>query len=210
MDVRVQTNPFPAILLAGPPHIGKSVLSFLLTGHLRQMRTPHILLRAIPDNEGDWPMSSDQHLIYTLRFKHKGKLSASFLAHLRQMIDRRSLPLLVDLDGALHKDHFELIEACSHSILLYNETEDCAKWQRDLAQAGLLPIAELQSQQGADDQILNLRPVLEGIISNLERGLKHQKVGATFGVLLDRVAGICHFTDPELEHFRLSNIPKDS
>lgn len=203
----MQTNPFPAILLAGPPHSGKSVLSYLLTEHLRQMRVQHYLLRAVPDGEGDWYLSGNQELVRALRVDHKRGFSGGFVAHMRKVIEQRRVPLLVDIGGRPQGDQFGLIEACSHSILLHREAADCAEWQGHLARFGLQPVAELQSQQAADDRILETRPVLTGIISGLERDLDQRKAGATFGALLDRVAGIFNLSDQQLERLHLSDAP---
>ena len=45
---------FNAILIGGPPHSGKSVLTYSLTQTLRQQGIDHYVLRACPDGEGDW------------------------------------------------------------------------------------------------------------------------------------------------------------
>jgi CRISPR-associated protein Csx3 len=205
--MNMQTNPFPAILLAGPPHSGKSVLSYLLTEHLRQMKKPHYLLRAVPDGEGDWYLNGDQSLVRSLRLDHKRGFSAAFVAHMRKVIEQRQVPLLVDIGGRPQGDQFGLIEACSHSILLYHETADCAEWQGHLARAGLQPVAELRSMQKADDRILETRPVLTGIISGLERELEGRRAGVAFGALLDRVAGICDYEETALERLHLKGAP---
>lgn len=203
----MQINPFPAILMAGPPHSGKSVLSFLLTAHLRQMKTAHCLLRAVPDGEGDWYMNGDQGLVRSLRLENKRGFSARFVAHMCRVIEQRRVPLLVDIGGMPQGDQFGLIEACSHSILLYREAMGYTEWRGHLARFGLQPVAELQSQQAVDDRILAPRPVLRGIISGLERDPAQRKAGATFGALLDRVAGICDYDESYLENLHLSDAP---
>jgi len=38
-------NPFPAVVIGGPPHSGKSVLTYLLTRQLRALRVEHYVLR---------------------------------------------------------------------------------------------------------------------------------------------------------------------
>ncbi len=48
---------FPAILVGGPPHSGKSVLTYSLTQALRRRGVDHYVLRAAPDGEGDWANS---------------------------------------------------------------------------------------------------------------------------------------------------------
>jgi len=46
-------NQFPALMIGGPPHSGKSVLAYSLTQALRARQIDHYLLRACPDGEGD-------------------------------------------------------------------------------------------------------------------------------------------------------------
>src|SRR5438552_6610469 len=44
----------PAILIGGPPHTGKSVLTYSLSQALRKRSIEHYVIRASPDGEGDW------------------------------------------------------------------------------------------------------------------------------------------------------------
>lgn len=204
----MQTNPFPAILLAGSSNSGKSVLSFLLTAHLRKMHISHYLLRTMPADENNWYLESDdQSLVRTLRSEHKRGYSAKFIMQMLRVIEQRRVPLLVDIGGEPQDDQFGLIEACSHSVLLYDDEAICAKWQAMLAHAGLQPVAELLSRQVADDQILEQRPVLTGFISGLECDPAQRKMGTTFEALLSRVAGICNYEEAYLERLHLADAP---
>ncbi len=203
----MQTNPFPAILLAGPPHSGKSVLSYLLTEHLRQMHVPHYLLRAVPDGEGDWFLTGQSESVRLLRMRNKRGFSSTFVVHMRRAIESRPVPLLVDIGGKPQGDQFDLIAACTHSILLYHEQDDRAEWRGHLARAGLQPLAELRTELNATDHLLESRPVLEGVISGLQRETQQRHVGATFGALLDRVEGVFHFEEAELERIHLPEAP---
>jgi CRISPR-associated protein Csx3 len=203
----MQTNPFPAILLAGPPHSGKSVLSFLLTEQLRQMRVPHYLLRAAPDNEGDWFFTGDLEAVRILRARDKRGFTKAFVAQQRQVIEKRWLPLLVDIGGRPQGEQFDLIRACTHSVLLYPNQDDYTVWRAHLADAGLLPVAELHSQLKAPDRITQDRPVLTGVISGLQREKELRRAAATFGALLDRIAGIFQTDEASLERIHLPLAP---
>lgn len=203
----MSTNPFPAILLAGPPHSGKSVLSFLLTDHLRKMRVPHYLLRAAPDYEGDWYLEENLDTVHLLRLRNKRGFTPQFVAQQLNIIQNRWLPLLVDIGGKPQGDQFDIIRACTHSILLYRDQEDYTAWRRHLDGSGLLPVAELRSQQDAADQMTSPHPLLTGVITGLDRTLSQRRAGTTFGALLDRVAGIFKTDEPTVENLHLAHAP---
>lgn len=203
------TNLFPAILLAGPPNCGKSVLSFLLTYRLRELGISHYLLRAVPDGEGDWFMVGHPEVVQTLRTIHKTSYSSHFVEHMLHSIHRRVLPLLVDIGGRPQGEQFGLIRACTHSILLYRTDEERNSWQKILTESGLIPIAELQSALSINDSIQQLQPYICGIISSLERDTAKRKIGMTFGAVLERVAGISSYNESDLEreHERQAPFP---
>jgi CRISPR-associated protein Csx3 len=193
------TNLFPAILLAGPPHCGKSVLSFLLTYRLREMRVSHYLLRAVPDGEGDWYLAGQPEVVQSLRTIHKTSFSSQFVEHMMATIEGRFLPLLVDIGGKPQGDQFGIIKACTHSILVYRTDEQLHEWREILSNSGLIPIAELHSTLTEEETIQKHQPFLQGIISGLERDINKRKAEMTFGLVLDRVAGICSYDETALE-----------
>jgi len=205
--VNIRTNPFPAILLTGPPQTGKSVLSYLLTEHLRQIRVPQSLLRAVPDDDGDWHYGGDREIFYRLCSYKKGDCSTAFLDYISQAIEKRWLPLLVDVSGKFQGDQLDLIDGCTHSILLYRDDEDYLKWRDRLAGIGLQTVEELLSEPDAADKILEIRHVMRGTIGGLKREIENRRVGAIFGALLDRVAGISHYNALELERIHLIDAP---
>ncbi|MGB1254193.1 MAG: hypothetical protein ACPG8W_26515, partial [Candidatus Promineifilaceae bacterium] len=55
-------HPFPAIAFGGPPHSGKSVLTYLLSQHLRTLSIDYSPLPATPDGEGNWSYESPANL----------------------------------------------------------------------------------------------------------------------------------------------------
>lgn len=202
------TNLFPAILLAGPPNCGKSVLAFLLTHRLRELGISHYLLRAVPDGEGDWFLTGQPDVVQNLRTIYKTGYSSPFLAHMHQTIERRPLPLLVDIGGRPQGDEqIGLIKACTHSILLYRTEGERLAWQKLLAEAKLLPIAELRSTLMEEESIEERQPILRGIIRGLNRDPDKRSAGMTFGVLLERMAGICSYDAVTLEHIHIKHAP---
>jgi CRISPR-associated protein Csx3 len=204
----MRMNLFPAILLAGPPNCGKSVLAFLLTQRLRELGISHYLLRAVPDGEGDWYLNGDPQVVHTLRTMNKVAFSSQFIEHMLNAIESRLLPLLVDIGGRPQGDQLGLIKACTHYILLYRTPEERITWHELLDQTDLLPLAELRSSLNNDEEIIQERqPFLSGIISGLDRDEKKRLTGMTFGVLLERVAGICSYDAVSLEQEHLKHAP---
>jgi len=200
-------NLFPAILLAGPPHSGKSVLAYLVTNRLRQMNIAHYLLRAVPDGEGNWFLQGGGEAVRLLRLKHKGQYTPAFLAHMHQVIENRALPLLVDIGGRPQPDQMDLLAACTHSVLLYRTAADLAEWQPRLAALHLLPVAELRSSQSEADQIEAHQPTLKAVITGLERDLEKRQSGLVIDALLEHLAGICRYDAEYLESVHLTRAP---
>jgi hypothetical protein len=83
-------NSFPAILLGGPPHSGKSVLTYLLTQELRTRRVSITCCAPVPDGEGDWSQEAPPPTVQLLRYK--GVFSAAFVDHICLDLERRHLP----------------------------------------------------------------------------------------------------------------------
>jgi CRISPR-associated protein Csx3 len=203
----MNTNLFPAILLAGSPNCGKSVLAFLLTHHLRQLGIAHYLLRSAPDGEGDWYLAGQPDVVKTLRAVHKRSYSSQFIAHMHNAIMARPLPLLVDIGGRPQGDQVNLIKACTHSILLYRSEDERLKWRTMLNEARLTPIAELRSTLNEQEIAAERQPYLRGAISGLQRDPEMRKTGLVFGILLELVAGICSYDTASLEQIHLKHAP---
>ncbi|MEJ5198633.1 MAG: CRISPR-associated protein Csx3 [Anaerolineae bacterium] len=198
------TNLLPAILIAGPPHSGKSVLAYLLSRRLREAQVPHILLRAAPDGEGDWFYQGPEEV--RLRQRRKGVYTASLLAEMEAAIRRRNLPMLVDIGGRPRDAQFRLFDACTHVIHLWREADDRRQWEAWLEERSLIPIATLQSQLTLPDHITSDVGPLQGIITGLERS--NPQPGPLFERVLERVRGICSYPPEALEAEHLRRAPE--
>ncbi len=196
----MNTNLLPAILLAGPPHSGKSVLSYALSQRLRQHGIQHVLLRVAPDGEGDWFYQTDVDLRVLVR--QKGEFTPELMERVTAAIQNRVLPLLVDVGGRPTDDQLGPILACTHFVQLFREDSDRKDWQQRLQPTRLLPIAELQSQLEGPDVIADDGSPLQGVITGLECG--GPRLGPLFDLVYERVAGICAYPAPllEAEHLR--------
>ncbi|MGC8781981.1 MAG: CRISPR-associated protein Csx3 [Anaerolineae bacterium] len=200
------TNLLPAILLAGPPHSGKSVLAYHLSRRLREAQVAHILLRAAPDGEGDWFYESPEEV--RMRQRQKGSYTGPLIEALQQAISRRHLPMLVDIGGRPREIQFRLLDACTHVIHLWREEDDRQTWARWLEERGLIPIASLRSRLVPPDHLELTQGSLSGTITGLERA--GPRLGPAFGAVLERVTGICAYPPGALEAEHLRQAPTDA
>lgn len=160
-------NQFPAIAIGGPPHSGKSVLTYSLTQLLRDQHIEHYVLRACPDGEGDWSNESPPATVQLLR--RKGAFTETFIQHVYQSIQNRHLPLLVDVGGRPTAEQEVILAHCTHIVLVSADEEGLAVW-REIAQRNELPIlAELSSSLSDTDHIYAEFPILRARIHGLER-----------------------------------------
>lgn len=187
-------NQFPAVLIGGPPHSGKSVLVHALTLALRARHVDHYVLRATPDGEGDWSNVADQSLVQALR--RKGKFNPQFVSSTISYLQDRQIPLLVDVGGRPTAEQEALFALCTHAILLVGERagepgrfeQDLAEWQAMLARQHVSIVAVLRSVLDGTQMVTTTEPTITATIAGLERG---QIVsGTVVELLIDRVVAI--------------------
>ena len=185
---------FPAVLIGGPPHSGKSVLSYNLSRALRQAKVPHYLLRAAPDGEGDWSAEARHAAVQHIRVKQDW--SDDWVTQIICDIDRRLVPLLVDVGGKPTPDQEILFSHCTHAILLVPDEAALAEWRTYAERQGVRVIAELQSSLTYPDQIETTAPILQGILHGLQRGCTVQ--GQMFETLLQKLKGYFNYSYNEV------------
>ncbi|WP_322489267.1 CRISPR-associated protein Csx3 [Chloroflexus sp.] len=198
-------NPFPAVMIGGPPHSGKSVLVYALSQALRQAQAAHYVLRACPDGEGDWSQETPAEQVRLLR--QKGPFSSAFVERVRRDIERRHLPLLVDVGGKPTPEQEQLLRACTHAVLLAATPEGLAEWRERAERCGLILIAELQSVLHGEDRIDEEKPVLRGVVSKLER--HHPPNGVMVQQLAERLQHLFAFTPGELKEWLFQQAPTE-
>lgn len=172
----------PAILFGGPPHSGKSVLIYSVSQALRRRGVPHYVLRACPDGEGDWANESDQTLVQTIR--DKGDFTPNFMAEMVSYLQKRQMPLLVDVGGKPRPWQETIFTHCTHAVLLIRADAPHApqEWTERLTRHNLPLIAQLTSQLQGENSVTSHDP-LTGLITQLERGQQAQ--GASFTALVN-------------------------
>ncbi|MCB9422752.1 MAG: hypothetical protein H6667_23330 [Ardenticatenaceae bacterium] len=202
---------FPAVLIGGPPHSGKSVLVYSLTRALRAARIPHYALRACPDGEGDWANEADQALVQTIR--SKGAFSPEFMGRVADYLQKRHLPLLVDVGGKPTPEQENVFAHCTHAILLIGDrandpdafTRDLAVWRQMMQRQGITIIAELKSSLTGQDELNTVEPIIQGMITGLERGQTAD--GPAFTAVVDRLSGLFNIPEAELTRRHLAQAP---
>ncbi len=160
-------NPFPAVVIGGPPHSGKSVLTYLLTQRLRALQVEHYVVRACPDGEGDWSQEAPPERVRLLR--QKGQFSHNFVDRVCRDLAQRHLPLIVDVGGKPTRDQERILDRCTHAVLISANEAELTEWRDRFERHGLPIIAELRSVLTGEDRIDATTPVLRGQIANLER-----------------------------------------
>ncbi len=138
-----------------------------------------------------------------MRDKHKSNMgySAEFVAYMKNAIENRLVPLLVDVGGLPRGEQLGIIRACTHAILLYKDDEGRAAWREILDKHALPLIAELRSSLSEPGKVERTHPYLQGSISGLDRNAYGTDV--TFGALLKTVAALFHRDERHLEQVHL-------
>lgn len=207
---------YPAILIGGPPHAGKSVLTYNLTRELRRLKIPHFVFRASTDGEGDWYMSSEfESALLEIRDQIRDQIHkqnkigwfGTFSETICPILANRQLPLIVDLGGKPKDADTCIFQACTHSILLLrdNKPEDTETWHHYTTKNELEPIAELRSQlseQGGKHIPPTKEPILTGTIVDLlyKERMRSRMGDRVFKELFDRVVSIfSKYTQEQIE-----------
>ena len=199
-------NLLPAVLIGGPPHAGKSVLTYNLTQALRKRNVDHYVLRACPDGEGDWSQEIDQRSVSRIRIK--GDWTAEFVKNICRDLERRHFPLLVDAGGRLEEWQTGILRYCTHSLLLLHPDDErtAGFWRQLVATHSLLPLAQLYSAVNGASTIAAKTPVIEGTLVGLNRNTFIE--GPLFDLLVERIISLfTSYSSEELRRGHLDSAP---
>ncbi|MGQ9550231.1 MAG: CRISPR-associated protein Csx3 [Roseiflexus sp.] len=198
-------NPFPAVVIGGPPHSGKSVLTYLLTQRLRALHVEHYVLRACPDGEGDWSQETSPETVRLLR--QKGSFSHDFVARICNDLEKRHLPLIVDVGGKPTRDQERILDRCTHAVLISASEEGLVEWRDRFERHGVQIIAELHSVLEGEDRLDAETPTLRGQIANLERftGV----AGPVVEALAQRLHRLMAYSADDLRGYHLPRAPTE-
>lgn len=199
-------NLLPAILFGGSPNTGKSTLFYHLTQAFHERGIAHCGLRVCL--AGDWPAADEPEQVRQLHIT--GEWSPAFVRRLCLDLQRRSLPLLVDIDERLAIQEPCVFRTCTHSLLLRDpeQEERAQRWQQLARANGLLPLAELAVQPDGTSQLADGGPVVHGTFVGLARNIRPRD--ELFEALSERIALLFSSYSPaELERVKLDLAPVD-
>jgi CRISPR-associated protein Csx3 len=198
-------NPLPAVLIGGPPHAGKSVLTYSLTQALRKRHREHYVIRACPDGEGDWSQEIDRETARLIRIK--GQWRPEFVRSVCYALKHRQFPLLVDMGGRPEEWQREILASCTHSLLLLRPDNEASSlfWQRLVQENDLIPLARLTSLQEGVSTITTFAPVLEGTVVGLHR--QSLVRGPLFDALVERIDALFTTSSEELRQSHFDAAP---
>lgn len=178
-------NTLPAVIVGGPPHMGKSVLFYNLARALREQGVVHHAIRACPDGEGNWSQEVEQARAQEIR--KKGEWNNEFITRISRDIEQRLLPLLVDVGGRPQWEQDLIFQHCTHALLLLPTDESSTSfWLHIVERNGLLLLAQLYSELDGISTLQAKVPIIRGTIAGLQRGTRIQ--GELFEVLVKRIA----------------------
>ncbi len=192
-------NLLPAVLIGGPPHAGKSVLFYGLTHALRERGIRHHAIRACPDGEGNWSQEGDPETVSQIRLPLKGEWPSAFVKRICLDLEHRCLPFLVDMGGHPRESQACILRQCTHSVLLLRDDREeyTQLWRRLVAENDLLPLAQVSSQREGTSTITSQTPLLEGIITGLERYDTATAKGPLFAALVELIATLFNSYSPQ-------------
>jgi CRISPR-associated protein Csx3 len=200
-------NLLPAVIVGGPPHMGKSVLFYNLARALRERGVIHHAIRACPDGEGNWSQEVEQAQAQEIR--KKGEWTTEFITRISRDIEQRLLPMLVDVGGKPQWEQDLIFQQCTHALLLLPiEQSSTSFWLQLVERNGLLLLAQLYSELGGVSTLQSEVPVICGTIGGLERGMRVQ--GQVFEMLVERIATLFRsYTEGDLELEWLHRAPTE-
>jgi CRISPR-associated protein Csx3 len=185
----------PAVLIGGPPHAGKSVLTYSLTRALRTYGIEHYVMRACPDGEGHWSQESPRQVAEAIR--QKGMYSDEFVPRVCADIQRRRIPFIVDVGGLPQGDQFQIFQCCTHAILLQHRGPAERDWCSIVTQYRLHLLADLISELDGTPTLQACEPVVRGTLVGLHRGSTTQ--GEPFDSLLNSLISLFSTTTWKLD-----------
>ena len=156
------------IVLAGPPHSGKSVLVSLLRGLLPRDR--FIIVEGAPDGEGITGWYHEGELRLSQAVRRKGQFLPQFVDWVCNSVRNSTADItLVDVGGRRSSENERIFRVCSHFIIVSSNPEETLLWEEFGKRLGLVPLAILDSSLEGEDEIYSEGYPLRGRITRLER-----------------------------------------
>jgi len=163
------------IIIAGPPHSGKSIGERFIRGVLPPQETMRIASQ--PDGEGDWTHSiygEDEELVGQLR--KKGDFSRENVDHWKSQIKNSDSRFsLVDVGGVVSPENKEICEQANAMIIISSDLEKTQEWLDLANDTGLNVLSVLHStlDESVEETFKKVESKdweTEGVVVGLDRG----------------------------------------
>lgn len=153
------------IVIAGPPHSGKSVFLGGLCDNLP--RDARYLFRACPDGEGTWTWKDEK----SSRFRRKGQFTRQQVDWYCEKLRKNNMSpiVLVDIGGRTSDENRRiLVEGeVDAAIILAGDLQAVPEWVEFMEECGVEIIATIHSEYNGDTDN-DVAPVMS--VHHLERG----------------------------------------
>ena len=179
------------VVLAGPPHSGKSCLreglkQAILAFQQKNSDVPYpYVITACPDGEGAWfqeTMEKYPEIAKACRAAYKGKFTPEFVELVANHVRSCEEPLtLIDIGGLIDDYNLDICKPATHIVILAGNDPKSGEhwnvrmeaWREFAKKADLTVIAEIFSDyDGTTDDVKDISPdnILRGSVHHLERG----------------------------------------
>lgn len=155
------------IVVAGPPHSGKSVFLGGLTANLP--RDGHFLFRACPDGEGSWTWKGNGSDL----FRRKGQFTTEqvnwYIQSLRNGVNDLAQMVLVDIGGRTSEENRRILTegGVEYAIILAGDPQSMPEWEEFLRSCGVKVLAKIHSDYEAHQDDTSKDHL---VVHHLERG----------------------------------------
>lgn len=165
----VETGLCAALMVVGPPDSGKSILSHALFQALLSEHPDIYLQRAHWDGEGNYVLELDTQTtdeeIEAFKLRNKGALTERFFPYHAQAIlqlRRQKSLVIVDVGGMVQPEKLQILEACTHYLIISSKPEAVGTWHEFCRDRGnLIPVAVIHSSLSEIEQVHQSEPYLE-------------------------------------------------
>jgi hypothetical protein len=169
---------FLKVILAGPPHSGKSCLRDRLSRAI-SFNFPNLsyVITACPDGEGSWfaeTHSRNPELAVSLKQQGKTVFTDKNADLYSAWVRNCDHPLtLIDIGGKISEQNRKICAGASHAVLVFADESKLAEWREFCKKLGLVIIAEIRSDLSSSSDVplsSSEDGVFRGTIHNLVRG----------------------------------------
>jgi CRISPR-associated protein Csx3 len=153
------------LAFVGPPHSGKTVLMNALRQALQRALPGAVyqrdvfIVRACPDGEGDWFAEIPPEEARLLRYKHPfdPDFVQQAIHHIEEASKSKRL-VLVDCGGRIDRFNQDILNQCSHGLIVSSDPDAVGEWQGALKSSGVQVLGVVHSHREARSEVTATDP----------------------------------------------------